>query len=95
MEPIGHELGTQPMHPRVGADDFHGVAPFSPSAPKVTEDGLHVSKLEQGITARHIEDLVAVDGELEVKNAESGRGGGFQRWDDFQRPQEYQCITYS
>ena len=46
---------------------------------------LHVSRLEQSITVQRIEELVAVDGESEVENAESGKAGGFQRWDECTR----------
>jgi hypothetical protein len=79
MEPITHELDTSIIRAHVRTHDFRSAAPFSPATLEAMEDGLHVSKLEQGITARCIEDLIAADGELEVENAESDSGGGFQR----------------
>lgn len=86
MEPNHYELDTQSRPARIGADDFYGVAPSSQSTPGAWDDGLHISRMEQSITARRIEDVVAADGEVEVENAESENGGGFQRHEPVLQP---------
>jgi hypothetical protein len=86
MEPNHDELDTQSRPARIDADDFCGVAPSSQSTPRAWDDGLHVSRMEQSITARRIEDVVAADGEVEVENAESENGGGFQRYEPVLQP---------
>ena len=81
MEWNTYELDAPVIHARTATDDVVGVPPFSPSHLEPMLSALHVSRLEQSITVQRIEELVAVDGESEVENAESGKAGGFQRWD--------------
>jgi hypothetical protein len=81
MESNTYELDAPAIHARTAADDVVSMPPFSPSHLDPMLSALHVSRLEQDITVQRIEELVAADGESEVENAESGKAGGFQRWD--------------
>jgi hypothetical protein len=82
IESNTYELDAPAIHARTAAaDDVVSMHPFSPSHLDPMLSALHVSRLEQDITVQRIEELVAADGESEVENAESGKAGGFQRWD--------------